>query len=213
MFIKSKCLKTVIELGTFHSKPPFKLNKKKTLPPCNILPLHQWTDRLLCSFILQDLESSGLQEINGRFILCSDLHAYQRGLQPRLRRAAAAPGLGLCLASMPHWLPKPWWGSERPNTVLVVDAPPPTSVSAEGGGGCGGGGGGTLSHCQQQLQCDKGRRRRQPLSPRSGACIIVVVAKCSWLIIPPSFANEACRCICISMAASTGGCTMSRTAC
>lgn len=27
--------------------------------------------------------------------------------------------------------------------------------------------------------------------PRSDACIIVVVAKCSWLIIPPSFANGA----------------------
>lgn len=59
----------------------------------------------------------------------SALTFLQKGLQPRLCSILRALGLGLCLASMLHWLPKPWWSSKRPNTVLVVDAPPPTSVS------------------------------------------------------------------------------------
>lgn len=48
-------------------------------------------------------------------------------------------------------------------------------------------GGGCLSYCQQQLKCDKERAAQ----PWSDMCIIVVVAKCSSLIIPPSFANGA----------------------
>lgn len=79
-----------------------------------------------------------------------------------------APGLGLCLASVLHWLPKPWWGSKRPNTVLVVDAPQPNSVSgaAMGGGAC-------------PIARKRSNDKERAAQPGSDACVIVVVAKCS----------------------------------
>lgn len=118
----------------------------------------------------------------------SALTFLQKGLQPRLCSVLCAPGLGVCLASMLHWLPKPWWGSKRPNTVLVVDAPPPTSVScaAIAGGGMGKEWvGGEFVWLPGAAQMTKSAAQ-----PGSDACILVVVAKCSWLIIPPSFANR-----------------------
>lgn len=112
----------------------------------------------------------------------SALTFLQKGLQPRLCSILCALGLGLCLASMLHWLPKPWWSSKRPNTVLVVDAPPPTSVSCAAMGVCVGG-----AHLIARSGSNDNESAAQP---GSDACIIVVVAKCSWLIIPPSFANR-----------------------
>lgn len=83
---------------------------------------------------------------------------------------------------MLHWLPKPWWSSKRPNTVAY--AQPPTSVSGLAIGGGGGGGNWKIARSSSN---DKERAAQ----PRSDVCIIVVVTKCSWLIIPPSFANRA----------------------
>lgn len=87
---------------------------------------------------------------------------------------------------MLYCLPKSCWGSKRPNTVVVVDAPPPTTVSGVATWGRWGWG---VGGCQIARSCSNDKERTA--QPGSDACIIVVVTKCSWLIIPPSFANGA----------------------